>query len=120
MSIYWKKYVELISKWLLDDLNTPIALTKLREMISDKLINNNEKIMIISYFDNIFRLNLLDFSSLEKSKENIPEKIIKIAEERWQHKINKNFEKSDEYRKILETMWYNIKDYKDYYEITLI
>lgn len=120
LSVKWIKYVELISKWLLDDLNTPIALAKLREMLKDKDINNNEKIKIIDYFDSIFRLNLLDFSSLEKTKESIPEEITKIAEERWNYKINKDFKKADEYRHKLESMWYKVEDYKDHYILSLI
>ncbi|MDD2565595.1 MAG: cysteine--tRNA ligase [Candidatus Gracilibacteria bacterium] len=112
-----QNYVQLIMNGLLDDLNTPMALAALREMLSDAELTKNEKILITGFFDEIFGLELLNFSSLEKQNKPIPIDILKKAEERWAYKMNKNFAKADELRIEIEKLGYSISDYKDHYDI---
>ena len=55
---------------------------------------------------------ILDFSILEK--QEVPEDILKIFEQRNTFKKNKDFQKADEIRDILIEKWYKIIDYRDW------
>jgi cysteinyl-tRNA synthetase len=70
-------------KDLLNDLNTAKALASLRKCLKDKNILNEEKVIIISIFDEIFSLGLLDITD---DVVEIPDNIIEMAEKRWQYK----------------------------------
>jgi len=92
---------KLILDSLLDDLNTPKAIGLIWEMMHDKNISKNDKINIIKKYDSILSLNLLDFSDLEVKNIKIPDEIIYLAQKRWEAKLNKNFQESDNLRKII-------------------
>jgi cysteinyl-tRNA synthetase len=64
--------------------------------------------------DKILGLNL-EKTSFEIVE--IPKEITTLAEERWQAKLQKNWEKSDEIRSQIEAMGYIIKDSGDSYEV---
>lgn len=115
-SIDLEKYKEKFEAAMDDDLNTPLALSVLYELITEtnKLISENklsnkevEKILSLwEKVNKIFGLTILQ-------EEKIPEEIIKLAEERKVARENKDFGKSDELRdKILES-GYIIEDLKD-------
>ncbi|GIW21026.1 MAG: cysteine--tRNA ligase [Candidatus Sericytochromatia bacterium] len=108
---------KLILDALLDDLNTPKAIGLIWEMLQDKNINKNDKINIIRKYDNILSLNLLDFSDLEKKEIKIPDEVIQLAQKRWNEKLNKNFEEADNIRKVIFEKGFEIRDFKDKYEI---
>ena len=55
---------------------------------------------------------ILDFSILEK--QEVPEDILKIFEQRNIFKKNKDFQKADEIRDILIEKWYKIIDSRDW------
>jgi hypothetical protein len=70
-------------KDLLNDLNTAKALASLRKCLKDKNILNEEKIIIISIFDEIFSLGLLDMND---DTMEIPDNVIEMSKKRWQYK----------------------------------
>lgn len=98
---YQKTFKERIS----DDLNTPLALSLLWDLVKDSNISNKDKKATILDFDKVFGL---EFASL--TEETIPEEIIKLAEERKIARANKDFQKSDELRDKIKSLGYEIKD----------
>ena len=62
----------------------------------------------------------LDFDKVDKVKQDIPQKIKELAENRWQAKLQKNYALSDELRNKLLNFGYEILDRKDGYEIKAI
>ena len=104
-----------------DDLNTPLALTHLYELITEtnKKISENklsadEAKKILNTFEKMNKVFGLKFSG--KALE-IPEEVKKIAEDRLTARKNKDFQKSDELRKEIEKMGYLIEDLEDSYKI---
>ncbi|TSA45588.1 cysteine--tRNA ligase [bacterium] len=104
-----------------DDLNTPLALSVLFELITEtnKKITGNklgaeEAKEILTAFEKINKVFGLKFPGKETK---IPENIKKIADERQEARKNKDFQKSDEMRKGIEAKGYLIEDLDDNYKI---
>ncbi len=98
--IYAKKFLDYIS----NDLDMPKALALVWDIIKDDNISDKEKYDLILDFDKVFSLNL------KQEKIEVPEEIVSLANEREVYRKEKNFEKSDEIRKIIENKGYTIKD----------
>lgn len=112
---YQSKFKELIG----DDLDTPMALSLLWDLIRDKNISNADKKATILDFDKVLGLG---FEQMEKKakEEIIPEEILKLAEERDQARKNKDFQKSDELRKKINSLGYEVKDLPEGFKISKI
>ena len=108
---YQKTFKERIS----DDLNTPMALSLLWDLIKDPNISNKDKKATILDFDKVLGL---DFESLVE--DEIPGEIIKLAEERQLAKSNKDYAKSDEIRNQIASLGYEVKDTEDGFKINKI
>lgn len=104
---------------LLDDLNIPKAIGFLWEVLQDKEIGGKNKIALVTKYDSIFSLNLLDFSDLEEKVE-VPEEVIKLAEARLEARKNKDFKESDRLRDLVKEKGFEIRDSKDGFEIASI
>jgi len=98
--IYIKKFLDYIN----NDLDMPKALALVWDIIKDDHISDKEKYDLILDFDKVFSLNL------KQEKIEVPEEIVSLANEREVYRKEKNFEKSDEIRKIIENKGYTIKD----------
>ena len=98
--IYIKKFLDYIN----NDLDMPKALALVWDIIKDDHISDKEKYDLILDFDKVFSLNL------KQEKIEVPEEVISLANEREVYRKEKNFEKSDEIRKIIENKGYTIKD----------
>ena len=111
--IYKKRFEEAMD----DDLNTPLALAVLYELITEtnKLLAENKLSAetaknILNFWNKINKvLGLV----IEKNTEEIPEEIKSLAEERKTARENKDFPKSDELRDKIEKLGYMIEDLKD-------
>src|SRR3989344_5485167 len=100
-----------------DDLNTPLALSALYDLITEtnKLIQTNklgaddaqEILKIWEKINKVFGL------VIKEEKKEIPQNIKKLAEERKLARENKDFKKSDELRAEIEKAGYVIEDLKD-------
>ena len=111
--IYQKRFEEAMN----DDLNTPLALSIVYELITEtnKLMTENKLSAdsaknILSFWE---KINKVFGLIIKEEKENIPEEIVKLAEERKLARENKDFQKSDELRKKIEEVGYIIEDLKD-------
>lgn len=105
-----KEYQREFKKRIEDDLNTPLAISLLWDLLKDKNISNKDKKATILDFDRILGL---DFENIEKIKEEIPEEIQKLIEERQLARQKKDFKKSDELRLKINSLGFEIKDNKD-------
>ena len=136
--IYAKRFEEAMD----DDLNTPLALSVVYELITEtnKLITE-EKLStatvrdILNFWEKINKVLGLEIKSntfiisdltaktsldnITLTPSNFSEDIIKLAEERKLARENKDFQKSDELRAEIEKLGYVIEDLKDNnYKIT--
>jgi len=102
-----KEYNRKFNYAINNDLNLSEALAVVWILLEDKEINNVEKLNLIFDFDKIFGLDLN-----QKENNNIPQEIKKMFEERNKEKLNKNFTVSDQIRKKISELGYEIIDTK--------
>lgn len=84
-------YNTKFKNYLEDDLNTANAISVLYEVLKDEKVNGKTKLELISNFDKVFSLDLIQ--NTEKIENE--EEILKMIEERNVAKKNKNFERAD-------------------------
>lgn len=104
---YLSKFKEFIN----DDLNIPQALALMWDALKDDQLSDSEKYEIVQDFDRVFSLGL------KQEIQNIPEEIIKLADEREEAREQKDWQRSDELRKLIEEKGYSIEDTPDGTEI---
>ena len=104
---YKNKFKEVIS----DDLNMPLALSVLYDVLKDD-ISNSTKIELIKDFDKVLSLDLLkeDKKEIDNELDNYIQEKIK---ERNEYKKNKDFAKADEIREELKEKGIIIKDTRE-------
>ncbi len=100
-----KEYQNKFKEYIEDDLDTPRALSLLWDVFKDENISNADKKATILDFDKVFGLG---FENLKEEK--IPIKIQKLVDEREGARKNKDFKKSDELRKEINSLGYEVKD----------
>ncbi len=109
-----EKYKEKFEKAMDDDLNMPLALsvvyeliTKTNKLITEDALSSGEAKSILSFWKKINKI----FGLIIK-KETIPVEIIELARQRKQARKDKNFKLSDKIRKQVEDKGYVIEDLK--------
>ncbi len=100
-----EKYKKEFKEHVENDLNTPLALATVWELVKDTEINNADKKATLLDFDSVLGLGLDKIQ-----KEEIPENILEIAKEREEARKEKNWQKSDELRNKIRDMGYELKD----------
>jgi cysteinyl-tRNA synthetase len=110
-----KEYQNKFKEYIEDDLDTPRALSLLWDVFKDPNMSDADKKATILDFDKVLGLG---FENLKK--EIIPEEVTKLAEEREQARKNKDFKKSDELRKEINSLGYEVKDLGGEYKINKI
>ena len=105
-----KEFKEAIS----DDLNTPQAFAVLFDMIryvnakmDEKEINGSSVIELLSTWDKIFAFIFF------AQKDEIPEELKHAAEKRFKARQEKNYEKADAMRALIEKAGFFVEDMKD-------
>ena len=98
---YQNKFKEYIS----NDLDTPKAVSLVWELLKDTSLSDADKKATLLDFDKVLGFNLDKII-----KEKIPDEILKIADEREQARKNRDFKKSDDLRKKINSLGYGIKD----------
>lgn len=105
---------EKFNKAINDDLNMPAAMGIVWEVVRHEKKSPKLAELLLK-FDTVLGLKI-DEDENEK-KNDIPEEIIKLAEERKQARVEKDWQKSDELRDTINEKGYIVKDNKDGYEI---
>ncbi|MFZ3010677.1 MAG: cysteine--tRNA ligase [Microgenomates group bacterium] len=95
-----------------NDLQTPQAVASLFTMMKSEL-PAAEKLKNLSMVDRLLGLALLR----DEKKVEIPEEVIRLANERKQAKLQKEYTKADELRKQIEEKGYKIEDAKGEYTL---
>ena len=110
-------YEERFHKAINDDLNMPAAMGVVWEVVrQDKKSDKFAKLLL--KFDTVLGLKIDE--ECNKPKEELPEEILKLIEERKKARENKEWNKSDELRDIIKEKGYEIKDTKDGMEVKKI
>ncbi len=95
-----------------DDLNTAQALAVLWEVVKSEESPAVKKGLLLD-FDQVLGLGLDTIQPLD-----IPQQVTALAEQRWQAKQDKDFERSDQLRAEIEQLGYAIEDGESDYRIT--
>lgn len=111
LTMYEEKFLNAIN----DDLNIPLALGIVWDML--KLNDNKNVYNMLLKFDEVLGLEIEKQVLLQDVKNEIPQEIELLAEQRWQAKLNKDFAKSDLLRQEILSKGYVVKDEKDKYTI---
>ena len=107
-----KEYEEEFHKAINDDMNMPLALSVVWNVIKEP-IKAKEFAKLLDNFDLVLAIDIA-----KKSKElDIPQEIINLAEERKKAREEKKWDESDRIRDEISLKGYSIKDNKDGYEI---
>ena len=111
------EYEERFHKAINDDLNMPAAMGVVWEVVrQDKKSDKFAKLLL--KFDTVLGLKINE--ECNKPKEELPEEILELIEERKKARENKEWNKSDELRDIIKEKGYEIKDTKDGMEVKKI
>jgi len=101
---YKNEFLEAIN----DDLNMPQALAVAWDVVKDKELACSEKYYLLLDFDKIFGLNL--DKAQRKTEEETPEEIKKLLEDRQTAREAKDWAKSDEIRKQIQALGWEVED----------
>lgn len=111
------KYEEDFHKAINDDLNMPLAMSVVWEVVKNP--KKSKKLAeILKKFDTVLALKIDE--TINKKFDEIPNDIIELAEKRKQARDNKDWEESDRIRDEILQKGYAIKDSKEGYEISQI
>ena len=118
---FCEKHISMFENAMDDDLNTPLALSALYDMIthvnkkiSSGEVNAEKTAKILTTFEKMNKVFGLKF---QKKETKIPENIKELADERLEARKNKDFQKADELRKEIEKLGYIIEDLGNNYKI---
>lgn len=107
-----QEYIEQFTDAVNDDLNTTVALSVMWKTLDAIELSDADKIELMKKYDKVLGLELLN-----TEKAEIPEEIIKMAEERLQVRKENNWPESDKIRDEILAEGYIIKDSQEGYEI---
>lgn len=104
-----KNYEEKFHKSINDDLNMPIAMSIVWDVI--KYSKKSKRISeLLKKFDTVLGLNI---DNIDNTEEELPKEIEILIEKRKQARLEKDWQKSDELRDEINKLGYMIKDSKD-------
>jgi cysteinyl-tRNA synthetase len=106
---------------LADDLHSPKALASIFNIINNtksEELDKSSKESLIELFNQLNQIfSAWTLAPKEEEKNEIPENITKLAEERWQAKQDKNWALCDEIRRQILDLGWLIKDTKDGFSV---
>jgi len=112
-SVYQEKFCQAIN----DDLNMPQALAILWDLVKSDM-ETSKKLATLFDFDKVLGLQLEEaYDHAEENQAETPVAILELAEQRQIARNEKNWKVSDELRKKINNLGYNIEDTKEGYSI---
>jgi len=100
-----KEYKARFIEYLDNNLDSPKALALVWELLKDISLSNVDKKATLLDFDKVFGFDLDKIK-----KEIVPEEIKQLVDEREKARAEKDWAKSDELRKKINSLGYEIKD----------
>ncbi|MBI4121040.1 MAG: cysteine--tRNA ligase [Parcubacteria group bacterium] len=88
-----------------EDLNTPLALAELWDVVRDRALSDEEKRATILDFDRVLGLGFV-----EQKREPVPNEVEILAKERENARAQGDFTKADEIRGEVEKLGYIVED----------
>jgi len=110
-----KEYQKKFKAFLEDDLDTPRALTVLWDTLKDEKLSSPEKKATVLDFEKVLGLG---FENIKE--EEIPEEVMQLVKAREEARKHKDFQKSDELRKEINSLGYEVKDTNEGQKISKI
>ena len=107
-----KEYEERLHKAINDDLNMPLAMGVVWEVVRNEKKSPKFAELLLK-FDEVLGLKIDEEIKKGEEKEEKPEEILKLVEERNKARKNKDWAKSDELRDILQEKGYKVIDSKN-------
>lgn len=104
-----KEYQNKFKEFIEDDLDTPRALSLLWDVFKDKNMSDADKKATILNFDSVFGLGFVNLEK-KRTEEIISEEVKNLVAKREEARKNKDFQKSDELRKEINSLGYEVKD----------
>ena len=103
-----KEFKEQFSQAINDDLNMPLVLAIVQELLKSSIAAKN-KLATVLDFDRILGLNL----DQAGESEEIPAEVMKLAQGREGARQRRNWAESDRLRLVIEKSGYMVEDKKD-------
>lgn len=114
----FQRYRTYFTNAIVNDLNTSTAITVIYDLLKDSTVNDATKYLLISEFDTILSLDLI------QRKEAVDDELAKFIEiklqERFDARQHKNYMRADEIRKELSDKGILIKDTREGTDWTLV
>ncbi len=107
---YSSKYHIQFHEAINDDLNMPKALSVLWKLVQDGGVTYFTKMRLIDSFDEVLGLNI---KNMKEEKFSIPKEVKELVKERETYRKEKQWEKADEIRKMIENKGFMIEDKSD-------
>ena len=105
-----EEYKTRFNEAINDDLNMPVAMSVIWDVIKNP--NKSKQFAeLLLHFDEVLGIDI--DKSFDKEKENIPEEILKMIEERKKAREEKNWDLSDKLRDEIKAQGYVVKDTKE-------
>jgi cysteinyl-tRNA synthetase len=101
-----------------EDLNMPVAMSVIWDMIRSNGISAKDKVGLASDFDRVFGLKLDEAGIQQNSAVEIPDEVSLLAANRMEAKKSKNFKLADEIREEIKALGYEVADTKDGFSIS--
>ncbi len=109
-SPYLTRFVEALA----EDLNMPRAVAELWQLARDPDVDDATKLSLVLAFDEVLGL---DLKSASKEPTDIPNAVVRLAQERWELRSAKQWEESDKLRDQILAAGYNVQDGPEGYEL---
>ncbi len=113
-----QEYEERFHKAINDDLNMPLAMSIVWEVIREEN-KSIEYAKLIEKFDEVLGLDIKNYKNYQKEIE-IPDEVNELIEKRNIARKEKNWAESDKLRDEIKKMGYNVKDTANGVEISKI
>ncbi len=108
-----KSYDLKFHKAINDNLNTPLAITIIREALEDQKYSAQARIEFLEKADKILGLGIKTWKSSTVTKKDIPKEIQDLLNQRQLAREAKDFAQSDILRNIIKEKGYEIHDSED-------
>jgi cysteinyl-tRNA synthetase len=105
-----KKYETKFHKAINDNLNTPLAITIIREALEDQKYSAKARVKFLENSDKILGLDIKSWRSSEVTKKETPKEIQDLLDQRQLAREAKDFAQSDILRNIIKEKGYEIHD----------
>lgn len=113
-----QKYLQQFNDAVCDDLNMPVTVAVIWELIKDKNIDQQSKLYLIAQFDRVLGLNLLQNAKAQmiqklktiEDNKNYPPHIIELIKQRKSARAKKDWQTADKLRKQLIELGVNVVD----------